>query len=132
MWKETGDCKNRPENNLIFENCILDYNFLEAFSVFCFNASTDSKQTSVDPLNNLKNGFVWSVTRNSAGELLDVQTALFLVFTRIKWTFVVSVILLSFINKTTDQNETAAFFCGNSIYYFFPAPDFPKWKVLGM
>ena len=56
MWKKTGDFQNRPENNLIFENRFLDDNSSEAFSVFCFNASTDSsfEQTSVDPLNNLK------------------------------------------------------------------------------
>jgi len=56
MWKKTGDFKNRPENSLIFEKCILDHNSSEAFSVFCFNASTDSsfELTSVDPLNNLK------------------------------------------------------------------------------
>ena len=55
MWKKTGDFKNRPENILIFENCILDDSSSEAFSVFCFNAPTDSsfELTSVDHLNNL-------------------------------------------------------------------------------
>ena len=55
MCKKTGDFKNRPENILIFENCILDDSSSEAFSVFCFNAPTDSsfELTSVDPLNNL-------------------------------------------------------------------------------
>ena len=56
MWKKTGDFKNRPENTLIFENCIPDDSSSEAFSVFCLNTSTDSsfELTSVDPLNNLK------------------------------------------------------------------------------
>ena len=110
MWT-TGDFKNRPENTLIFENCIPDDNSSEAFSIFCFNASTDSsfELASVDPLKNLKNCFVWVIIWNSAGELLEVQTALFLVFTRIKWTFAVRVILFSFLKKTTDLNKTAAF-----------------------
>ena len=56
MWKKTGDFKNRPENNLIFENCIPDDNSSKAFSVFCFNASTDSsfELTSVDSVENSK------------------------------------------------------------------------------
>ena len=55
MWKAKGDFENRPENTLIFENCIPDDNFSEAFSVFCFNASKVCfKLKSGDSLINLK------------------------------------------------------------------------------
>ena len=53
------------------------------------------------------------------GEFSKVQTALFLVFTQMKWTFYVSIIHFSFNSYSTYQNKTAACFCSSSIQYYF-------------
>ena len=44
----------------------------------------------------------------------------------------VSIIHLSLIKKRTDQNKTAACYCGNSVQYYFHAHDFHSPIVLGM
>ena len=113
MWKKTGNFENRPESTLIFEVWNPDDNSSEAFSVFWLKASTISsfELISEDPLRYLRKCFLWVIYWNSASELLELQTPLFLVFTRIRWTFIVSMILFSFINKKPlIRLKTAVFF----------------------
>ena len=110
MWKIKVKNKDKPENLLIFENWCADIRPSDAFSVFCYNTSAASgfELLFLEPFFNLNEGMLWYETWNSLGELLKVQTALFLVYTQIKWKFLVSIIYFSFTTWSTDQNKTAA------------------------
>ena len=134
MWRIGGEIRDRPKNTLRFRNWYAHNNSSDIFSKNCFDASTASRfeLTLVDPLIKQKNWFVWYKTWNSVAELSKVQTALFLVFTQIKRTFLVRRILFSFIKESTNENKTAACFCGGSIEYYCHAPNFHTGIVLGM
>ena len=106
---------------------------LENFAwVFCFNASTVSsfELALADLLNQLNIWFVsyklWETGRN-----FRCSNSAVLVFTQIKWTFVVSILHFSFISYSTNQNKTAACLCVIITQYFFHAPRFYTRIVLG-
>ena len=105
MWKKTSEIKVRPEKSWFLESELLTIT-PEAFFAFCSNATTVSsfEQTSADRFFILNVCFLWVIFWISADAFLESQMALFLVFTWIRWTFV-SIIVLSFINITTDQKK---------------------------
>ena len=96
----------------------------------CFASVSCFELTFVDPWIELNDWLVWYKTWNSVAELLKVQTALFLVLIQVMLTFLVSIIHWSFINYSTNQNETRAKLCGNSIEDYLHAPNFHTRMVL--
>ena len=90
----------------------------------------------VDPLIKLNNGLVWCETWNSVANCLEIQSGLFLyslkLIPSISQVNVVNTIHLSFIKYSIDQNKTAACLSGNSIQYYFHAPNFHNRIVQGM
>ena len=101
--------------------------------LFCFNASTIScfELTLEDPLIPLIIGF-FDKKFEQVDNFSEVQTALFRVFTQIKWTFVVSINHFSFINYSTNQNKTTDCLCDSSIRYYLNAPIFYSRRMFGM
>ena len=62
----------------------------------------------------------------------DIQTAFFLSFPQIKWTFVVGIIHFSFIEYSADQNKTPLCFSGRNFRYYSHVPNFNARIMLEM